>query len=193
MSFSVFFFEIKIFYLPYYLPAPCWMQWLSWTCTLDCGLETRLFIIFLITHEEITVYFSSQDVLDIRIFYLMTEGKQEGKRHWFFRTGNCTPVWRNGRHQCHMKHHWHCSFFTTSNSFQPKKALIKFTEKCQCWSLTKGNEEVSSHFHHGILVIFWEWYWWRTIFSAMPSKVNVRVSPLIANFDEEVRSSDIEI
>ena len=108
--------------------VPCWMQWRSWTCTLDCGLETFLFIIFLITLDEIAVYFSSQDVLDIRIFYLMTEGKQEGKRHWFFRTGNCTPVWRNGRHQCHMKHHWHCSFFQHSNSFQLKKAIIKITE-----------------------------------------------------------------
>ena len=152
MSFSVFFFEIQIFYLPYYLPAPCWMQWRSWTHTLDCGLETFLFIIFHITLDEIAVYFSSQDVLDIRIFYLMTEGKQEGKRHWFFRTGNYTPVWRNGRHQCHMKYHWHCSFFS------PKMHSWNLKTKKQYWNLTKGNEEGYSDLLCGIIVIFCEWY-----------------------------------
>ena len=45
------------------------------------GLEKLVFIIFLKTLDEIAVNFSSQDVFDILIFYLMNEGKQEGKKH----------------------------------------------------------------------------------------------------------------
>ena len=66
--------------------------------------------------------------VDIWIFYLMTEGKQEDKKHWFFRTGNCTPVWRKDG----IKAIWNIiGIASFSNSFQPKKALIKFTDKCQ--------------------------------------------------------------
>ena len=101
--------------------VPRWMQWRSWTRTLDCGLEKLVFIIFLETLDEIAVHFSSQDVFDIWIFCLMTEGKQENKMHWFFRTGICTSVWRNGRHQCHMHHHWHCSFFSTPTPSSSKR------------------------------------------------------------------------
>ena len=43
------------------------------------GLEKLVFIIFLKTLDEIAVNFSSQDVFDIWILYLMTEGKKKTK------------------------------------------------------------------------------------------------------------------
>ena len=85
------------------------------------GLEKLVFIIFLKTLDEITVHFPSQDVFDIWIFYFMTEGKQENKMHWFFRTGFCKSVWRNGKHQCHMNHHGHCSLFSTPTPSSSKR------------------------------------------------------------------------
>ena len=118
---------INIFFQIFFL-LKNFLQWRSWTRTLDFVLEKLVFIIFLKTLDEIAVHFSSQDVFDIWIFYLMTEGKQEDKKHWFFRTGNCTPVWRKDG----IKAIWNIiGIASFSNSFQPKKALIKFTDKCQ--------------------------------------------------------------
>ena len=53
---------INIFFQIFFL-LKNFLQWRSWTRTLDFVLEKLVFIIFLKTLDEIAVHFSSQDVL----------------------------------------------------------------------------------------------------------------------------------